>query len=215
MLLYNWNDEPFRAQLKPRELFSQAYDRIVAGHVLGERLNKDGTLANAKLAKDWFACLPRFKQAIEAAGLTLAELAKRLEVKNFSLGTAKDVMAIQHGKKYPGASGVAILVDELRLNETWLWTGKGEMFRSAKQPPGGPIDDTAFGRARLRRLVANVREYIGTVSASLDVLEEGLIEYEKDLTTAARAASTMAAMKKAAAGDAVRAAGQPGGEDKK
>jgi transcriptional regulator with XRE-family HTH domain len=215
MLLYNWNDEQFRAQLKPRELFSHAYDRIVAGHVLGERLNKDGTLANAKLAKDWFACLPRFKQALEAAGLTLAELAKRLEVKNFSLGTAKDVTAIQHGKKYPGASGVAILVDELRINETWLWSGKGEMFRSAKQPPGGPIDDSALGRALLRRLVANVRESIGSVSASLDVLEEGLTEYEQDLTTAARTASTMAAMKKAAAGDASRGTGHAEGGDEK
>jgi len=215
MLLYNWSDEQFRAQLKPRELFSHAYDRIVAGRVLGERLNKDGTLANAKLANDWFACLPRFKQVLEAAGLTLTELAKRLEPKNFSLGTAKDLKAIQNGKKYPGARAVAILVHELCINETWLWTGKGEMFRSAKQPPGGPIDDTAFGRARLRRLVANVRESIGTVSATLDVLEEGLIEYEQDLTTSARAASTMAAMKKAAAVDAARATGQAGSEDEK
>src|ERR1035441_7194640 len=62
MLLYNWKDEKFRAQVKPREIFSHAYDRLVAWHVQGDRLNMDGTLANAKLAKDWFACLPRFKQ---------------------------------------------------------------------------------------------------------------------------------------------------------
>jgi transcriptional regulator with XRE-family HTH domain len=204
MLLYNWSDESFRAQLKPRELFSQAYQRLVARQVLGERLNKDGTLANAKLAKDWFACLPRFLQALAAAGLTLAELAKSLERKNFSLGTAKDLKAIQNGKKYPGGVAVAILVDELRINEIWLWTGKGGMFRPAQPPPGGPIDDTASGRARLRGLVARVREQIGTASASLDLLEQALTEYDQELTTAAHAASTMAAMKKAAAGDASR-----------
>ena len=60
LLLYNWNDEKFRAQVKPREIFSQAYDRLGATHLYGDRFNMDGTLANAKLAKDWFAALPAF-----------------------------------------------------------------------------------------------------------------------------------------------------------
>jgi transcriptional regulator with XRE-family HTH domain len=195
LILHHWNDDNFRAQVKPRELFSHAYERLIAKHLQCERDNKDGTLANAKLAKDWLASLPRFRPALKAAGITLAELAKRLERKQCSLGTSKDVKAIENGKKYPGARVVALLIDELRISEPWLWMGKGDMFLPANQLLGGRIDNPAQGRARLRHLVANVREHISIVSATLDVLEEGLKEYEQDLAGAARAESTTAPMK--------------------
>jgi transcriptional regulator with XRE-family HTH domain len=208
LILHNWTDEKFRAQVKPRELFSDAFERLIAKHLQGERINKDGISANAKLAKDWFVSLPRFRQAMKVAGVGLEELAKRLERKNFSLGTAKDLKAIENGKEYPGGRAVALLVHELRVSETWLLTGKGEMFLTAGQTPGELFHDTAHGRARLRSLMANVREYMETLSFGLGALEAGLIEYEQDLTTATRASSSTAAMKKAA-GEAtcVRASG--------
>src|SRR5580658_2688016 len=69
LILHHWSDDNFRAQVRPRELFSHAYERLIAKHLLTERLNKDGILANAKLAKDWFASLPRFRHALKAAGV--------------------------------------------------------------------------------------------------------------------------------------------------
>ena len=99
LLLYNWNDEKFRAQLKPREIFSQAYDRLIASHLYGDRFNMDGTLANANLAKDWFAALPRFRAARKAAGVSLKDLARRLDSKNSSLGTPKELKAIEDGEE--------------------------------------------------------------------------------------------------------------------
>ena len=114
LLLYNWNDEKFRAQVKPREIFSQAYERLIASHLYGDRFNMDGTLANANLAKDWFAALPRFRAARKAAGVSLKDLARRLDSKNSSLGTPKELKVIEDGKKYPGGRGVAHLVHELR-----------------------------------------------------------------------------------------------------
>jgi transcriptional regulator with XRE-family HTH domain len=196
LILHHWSDDNFRDQVKPRELFSHAYERLIARHLLCDRDNKDATLANAKLAKDWFASLPRFRHALKAAGVSWTQLAKTLERKNCPLGAAKDIKAIESGKKYPGARVVALLIDELRISEPWLWTGKGDIFLPANQPPGGRIDDTAPGRAHLRHLVANVREHIGTVSATLDVLEEGLKEYEQGLKAAAPAESTTAPTKK-------------------
>jgi transcriptional regulator with XRE-family HTH domain len=202
LIHHNWTDEKFRAQVKPRELFSHAYERLIAKHLQCERINKDGTLANAKLAKDWFASLPRFRQALEAAGVDLEELAKRLEQEGFSLGTAKDLKAIEAGKKYPGARAVALLIHELRVTETWLWSGKGEMFLRPGQKPGELFHDNTHGRARLRSLVGNVREYMETLSAGLGALEAGLIEYEQDLITAARTSSSTTAMEKASSGAA-------------
>ncbi len=200
LVLHHWTDEKFRDQVKPRELFSHAYDRLIAKHLHSQRANEDAILTNTKLAKDWFASLPRFRHALKAAGLSWTQLAKSLEQKNCSLGTAKDLKAIESGKKYPGARVVALLIDELRISQPWLWTGKGDMFLPANQKSGPRIDDSAQGRARLRHLIANVREHIGTVSATLDVLQEGLKEYEQDLTAAARAESTTAPTKKAVEG---------------
>jgi len=197
LILHNWSDEKFRAQVTPRELFSHAYDRLIARHLQCERDNKDGTLANAKLAKSWFASLPRFKQALEAAGVSWRQLAKRLELKDCSLGSATDLKAIEDGTKYPGGPAVTLLVHELPISQTWLWTGKGDMFISAGQKPGELFHDTAQGRARLGGLVANVREYIENLSSALDALEAGLIEYEQDLITAAKLSSLTAPMKKA------------------
>ena len=180
LLLYNWNDEKFRAQVKPREIFSQAYERFIAKHLDCDRVNMDGTLFLAKVSKDWFAALPRFKKARLAAGVSLEELARRLDSKNSSLGTPKDLKAIEDGKKYPGGRGVAHLIHELRISEAWLWTGKGQMFLSAEKTPAEHFPATAHGRDSLRHLVANVREYMATLSSSLEALEEGLLQYDKD-----------------------------------
>jgi transcriptional regulator with XRE-family HTH domain len=179
LLLYNWNDEKFRPQVKPREIFSHVYDRLIAKHLLCERVNMDGTLSLAKLSKDWFAALPRFRKARRAAGVSLRELARRLGSKNSSLGTPKELKAIENGEKYPGGRGVAHLVHELRIREAWLWKGEGDMFLSTAPPPGH-FPDTTDGRASLRLIIANVREYMAALSSSLAVLEEGLIEYQKE-----------------------------------
>ena len=167
LLLYNWNDEEFRAQVKPREIFSQAYDRLMAKHLVCDRVNKDGTLANAKLAKDWFAALPRFNRAWKASGVNLEELARRLDSINCSLGTAKDLKAIFAGKHYPGTRAVANLLHELRISEAWLWTGEGEMFLPAEKTSAGHVPDNTDVRVSLRHLVANVREDMATLSSSL------------------------------------------------
>jgi transcriptional regulator with XRE-family HTH domain len=183
LLLYNWHDEKFRAQVKPREIFSQAYDRLIAKHLLCDRVNMGGTLANAKLAKDWFAALPRFRKARKASGVSLEELARRLDSINFSLGTPKDLKAIEDGENYPGPRAVATLVDVLGICEAWLWTGKGEMLLSAEKHRGDHFAQAAHGRTPVRRLVANVRECMGTLSSALGALEEGLLKYEKDAST--------------------------------
>src|ERR1017187_10459932 len=84
MLLYNWNDEKFRAQVKRRELFSQAYDRLIAKHLQSQRINMEGTMWQANVGKDWFAAFPRFKKAWIATGMSLEELARKLDSIKFS-----------------------------------------------------------------------------------------------------------------------------------
>jgi hypothetical protein len=54
------------------------------------------------------------------------------------------------------------------------------MFLSAEKTPAEHFPATAHGRDSLRHLVANVREYMATLSSSLEALEEGLLQYDKD-----------------------------------
>jgi hypothetical protein len=77
---------------------------------------------------------------------------------------------------------VGNLIHELRIREEWLWNGEGGMFLSTAPPPGH-FPDTKEARASLRLIIANVREYMESLSSSLGVLEKGLIEYEKDTFT--------------------------------
>ena len=94
-------------------------------------------MANAKLAGDWFAALPRFKKARMAAGVSLEELARRLDLINFSIGMPKDLKAIEDGKNYPGTRAVANLIHELGICEA----GSGRAKRDAGRTEFG-VDGT-------------------------------------------------------------------------
>jgi transcriptional regulator with XRE-family HTH domain len=189
LVLFNWSDEKIRAMVKPREIFSRAYDRLIAPQLHCERVNKSGTLASAKVAKDWFAALPRFKKARCASGVSLEELARKLDSINFSLGTAKDLKRIEDGKKYPGARAVATLLDVLGICEDWLWTGKGKWSLSAGKVPVGNSREGCDGLSDLRHLLAEVRENMARITSNLDALETALSRQEKTAVSSESCAS--------------------------
>ncbi len=64
----------------------------------------------------------RLRQAREAAGLTLAELAVRVRAAESTLSR------IETGSSRPGRRLLAAIIRVLRINEEWLETGDGDMF---------------------------------------------------------------------------------------
>ena len=65
----------------------------------------------------------RIKELRNAAGLTQQEFADRIGVKRNTVAT------YEMGRSTPSDSAITLICREFNVNETWLRTGEGEMFR--------------------------------------------------------------------------------------
>jgi transcriptional regulator with XRE-family HTH domain len=69
----------------------------------------------------------RFKAARLSLGLTLQAVAQKI---GYSFGT---ISGVENGHDVPSKRLRSLLVEFLNVNESWLQTGKGEMFAVAKR----------------------------------------------------------------------------------
>ena len=131
--LENFSDEKFREQIKPRELFSSVFDRLLVKYLTMDRINKSGREANLRLVADWSdpRVLARLRQAREAAGVSLEYLAATISAACRTKITAKALADYEAGKKV--LNNIGLIADwkhELGVNEMWLYEGDGEMFEN-------------------------------------------------------------------------------------
>jgi len=68
----------------------------------------------------------RFKQARDAAGVTLEELAAST---GYSIGT---ISGVENGHDAPSKRLRSELIRQLEINESWLTKGSGEMFAPSR-----------------------------------------------------------------------------------
>lgn len=92
----------------------------------------------------------RLKQARKAAGMTQAELAKKV-------GMAQATISELEGGKSSGTTQIASIALALKVNSLWLETGKGSPTLD-KHPP--QTDDEAAFLALYRRLEPRDREVV-------------------------------------------------------
>jgi len=69
----------------------------------------------------------RLKELRKTLGLTQQEFADRLGIKRTAVAT------YEVGKSNPGDSVVMLVCSKLSVNEAWLRTGEGEMFREVQR----------------------------------------------------------------------------------
>ena len=73
----------------------------------------------------------RLKQIRKALNLTQQEFADRLKIKRNTVAT------YETGKSNPSDAAVSLICREFNVNEAWLRTGSGEMFKAA---PSSALD---------------------------------------------------------------------------
>jgi transcriptional regulator with XRE-family HTH domain len=128
--LDGFSDEKFRAHIKPRELFSSVYDRLLEKYLAMDRMNVDGRDYLLRVASDYSdpKTLARLKKAREIAGVSLAMLAETLSVAFKKKITERDLAAMETGKQIPNMRMMIAWRYEARINEKWVKSGVGEMF---------------------------------------------------------------------------------------
>jgi transcriptional regulator with XRE-family HTH domain len=126
----DFSDEKFREQIKPRELFSSVYDRLLERYLTMERVNKSGSSHLLSVAAMFLdpKVLTRLKEARIAAGISLAALAETFTAALRTPFSEKDFAAVERGKPFTNQVWMGAWFHELRINEGWLASGNGEMF---------------------------------------------------------------------------------------
>lgn len=69
----------------------------------------------------------RIKQIRESQGLTQQMFANRIKVKRNTVAT------YEMGRSVPSDSAIALICKEFNVNEEWLRTGQGEMYKARTQ----------------------------------------------------------------------------------
>jgi len=166
--LDNFSDEKFRAQVKPRELFSSVYDRLLEKYLTMGRMNKDGTDYLLKVASDYSdpKTLARLKKAREAARVSLAMLAATLSAAFRDKITERELAAIEAGKKMPHMRTMVAWRYEARISEQWVKSGKGEMFTIPHWKRAEYLDRIKRGRLEARLSFEELAERLATVSVA-------------------------------------------------
>jgi hypothetical protein len=164
--LEGFSDEKFRDQIKPRELFSSVFDRLINKHLTANRVKADAERFRLKAGVDFStpAVLERVELARTAKSITLEELAKLFA--NHPTGkilvSAKDLEEFESGKKKCPADVAFWWIRHLAINEKWLWTGMGKMFYAEKTP--SVKEKMSEVRDAIRVLTSKFRDLEETVS---------------------------------------------------
>lgn len=84
------------------------------------------------------------------------------------IGLSRNFIAqIETGAKNPSDRTISDILREFKVNETWLRTGKGDMFQELP-----PEDETAAA-------ISNVLEDIGCENSIYTLVKELLLKYER------------------------------------
>ena len=122
----------------------------------------------------------RLKQLRKALNFTQQEFADRLKIKRNTVAT------YETGKSNPSDAAVSLICREFNVNEEWLRTGAGEMFKAA---PSSVLDalaeqygvtSDAIAYAWLLRYPAKMQVIIGTTNP--DRLKHAAKAAEVELT---------------------------------
>lgn len=115
----------------------------------------------------------RIKEVRKAYGLTQAEFGKDICVKG------NTIACYENGIRKPSNAIIRAIAREFGVDEDWLLTGEGEMFRPVPQltEQGGPVD--MKDRLKAIREHACLTQYdfgrrIGVTSATISRLESGV-----------------------------------------
>ena len=112
------------------------------------------------------------KEVRKSYGLTQAEFGKDICVKG------NTIACYENGIRKPSNAIIRAIAREFDVDEHWLLTGEGEMFRSVPQTmePGGPVDMKDRLKAIREHACLSQHEFgkrIGVTGATISRLESG------------------------------------------
>lgn len=114
----------------------------------------------------------RLKEARERAGVTLAQLSERT---GYALTT---LSGVENGHDRASKRLLGKWIEALQLNEAWVETAEGEVFRSttAQQIPNSAWDLAAPLRSKIRK----ARQHALGLLDELDRIEEEIVRSRDD-----------------------------------
>lgn len=183
-MIDKFSDSSFAAQIKPRSLFTDVFDRHLLGHLHSVRANKNGNDANLKLVDDFGKpdVLWRLKTARLNFRIGLDRIAEQLKNglrKNYSV---KYIESVEDGKQRLSIREMTVWIHFLKtfgMSEAWLWSGKGEMYLPLGINFGASPLEMFDNRAGLIRAVQSLREQAQSLSDGLRAVEVRLVKEEQ------------------------------------
>lgn len=109
----------------------------------------------------------RIKKLRKALGLTQQEFADRIGIVRGNIAT------YETGKSKPGDAVVSLICREFNVNEEWIRTGNGEMFKAA---PSGALDALAATYHLTHGEYALVEKFLGMKPESRQVIVDYILE---------------------------------------